>query len=83
MSGYRFTATCPRCGGELIPGESSVLSEDHASTEARCDRCMDLWRIEVIATMIEAWPVDKLDPDARLQRARNATSMACVPSMLL
>lgn len=79
-TGFHFDASCPRCGGELIPVPDSTINEDpsQSSVEALCDFCMDLYRVTVTAVVVKAWPVDKVSPDARLQRARQGAAEGAV-----
>ena len=74
MSGYVFTATCPRCGGELLTDGfiPVVAAPDLGWTDARCDRCLDVIRITVSTSVIEPWPNDRVDRVARRQQASAA-----------
>lgn len=64
--GFTFAASCPRCGGELLPDlERSHHEPDRTWIDARCDVCCDLLRITATVDVVEPWPVDKLDRDAR------------------
>lgn len=77
MSGvdsFTFHLTCPGCGGRMLPGAQTLHQSDHSAYETRCDHCCDLYRIDVTATVVEAWPVNKLDKDAR--RAEGASYAA-------
>lgn len=69
-TGFHFDASCPRCGGALLAEPGEVHDPDITWLDARCDYCCDLYRLTVTAVVVEAWPVDKVDPDARLHRAR-------------
>mgnify|MGYP000414420855 CR=1 FL=1 len=79
-TGFHFDATCPRCAGELLPIDDSAVNEDpsQSSVEALCDGCMDLYRVTVTAVVVRAWPVDKVDPDAILRRARQGAAEGAV-----
>lgn len=70
MTGYRVEVTCPACGSEMIPGESEVLGVDHSQATARCESCLDLYRLDLVATVCEPWPRDR-SPEARERRARD------------
>lgn len=78
MTAYTLMATCPKCGGELIPGETRILSPDQSQAEARCEDCMDLYRLDVTATVIEPWPLDR-SPAARLARASSRAAEGVDP----
>ena len=76
-TGFSFTATCPRCGGELLTdGLPSHHSPDMASHDARCDHCLDVYRVTVTTALVEAWPVDRCDPEARRAEACEAAALA-------
>lgn len=66
-AGFTFTASCPRCGGELLTEgfEPHIESPDLGHHDARCDRCCYVLRISVAVCVVEPWPVDLLDPEAR------------------
>jgi hypothetical protein len=67
--------TCPRCGGELLEGEAAILSPDRTTYTTRCDHCLDLYRLELVATVVEPWPVDRCDPEARRVEAATAAAL--------
>lgn len=63
--------TCPRCGGVLLHDgfEATIEAPDCGRIDARCDHCLDVYRVTVTLTLIEAWPVDRCDPYARRDEA--------------
>lgn len=65
--GFTFTASCPRCGSELLTDEqpSGLEAPDLAYHDARCDRCLDVYRVTVSLCLVEPWPTDRLDREAR------------------
>lgn len=65
IASFTFAISCPGCGGPMLPGAPTTASPDHVAYETRCDDCCDLYRIEVLATVVEPWPVNKLDREAR------------------
>lgn len=81
-AGFNFAASCPRCGGELLSGEPGTCHDpDRTWLDARCDVCLDLYRITVTATVVEPWPVDRLASEAR-RRDGAAYAVAPVEGML-
>lgn len=76
MSGYIFEATCPRCGGELLTDGfiPVVAAPDLGWTDARCDRCLDVIRITVSTSVIEPWPTNRIDGDARCRESAAAAN---------
>lgn len=79
MKALIFRLTCPRCGGELLEGEPGLHSPDRVQYLTRCDHCLDLYRIEATATMVEAWPHDRLDPACCEARRRGEAAYALNP----
>ena len=78
-TGYTVTATCPTCGGELLPSETpEILAPDHTTTEARCDDCLTLWRLDLTATCVETWPVPR-DRDDVLARVASRSAEGLYP----
>lgn len=80
MTGYAIDITCPKCGAEMIPGDSARLAPDKTTHEARCESCMDLWRITVTASICQPWPVDR-SPQAVMDRTRLAGAAAAVSTL--
>lgn len=79
--GFTFVASCPRCGGELLPDgfEPVIEAPDLTHHDARCDRCLDVIRVTVSTSIVERWPVDRLAAEDRRRvgagEGLNATSM--------
>lgn len=54
----------------MLHATAEILSPEHSQSDARCDRCCNVWRFTLTAEVIEAWPVDRTTPEARQNRAR-------------
>lgn len=67
MKSLTASLSCPRCGGELLHEGYDVVvqSPDLGWADCRCDKCLDMFRVTISVTMIEAWPVNKLDATER------------------
>lgn len=65
--GFHFTACCPKCGGELLTDgyQAKVDAPDQSHHDARCDRCLDVIRVTVTTAVVEPWPIDRTDLEAR------------------
>lgn len=81
-AGFTFEATCPSCGGELLPISSEVKEPDFSTADARCDKCLTVWRIDVVATAVELWPSNRIDRQAMQDRIRERAGGYDVPSIL-
>lgn len=70
-AGFTFAATCPKCGGELLTDGywAKIDAPDQSHHDARCDRCLDVIRVTVSTTVVEPWPVDRTDREARRREA--------------
>lgn len=79
LDSFTFTASCPGCGGLLLPGAQTTSTEVHVAYETRCDHCLDLYRIDVTATLTEPWPVNRCDPEARITRGRAGAAEGLSP----
>lgn len=69
--------TCPRCGGHLLHDgfESKISAPDLGSVDARCDFCLCVFRVSVSIGLVESWPIDRCDPEARRAEAANAAAL--------
>ena len=42
-----------------------MCSSDLSHHDARCDRCLDVIRVTVTTSVVEPWPIDRTDLEAR------------------
>lgn len=76
--GFHFDASCPRCGGELLPDglPATRPAPDVSTHDARCDYCLDVVRVTVSVTVVEPWPIDRCNPTARGLEASATAALA-------
>lgn len=67
MKSLTVHLTCPRCGGHLLHDgyEPQIESPDLGWIDARCDFCLDVIRVTVTTSVVEPWPIDRTDLEAR------------------
>lgn len=75
MNRLHFDLACPRCGGELLEGEHKIVNPSRSTYTTRCDHCLDVYRIDMKATVVEKWPVDRCDHEARRLEAATAAAL--------
>ena len=54
MTGYRFTVTCPKCGGPVDHTAAGISDGFRTQTVANCPPCRTTWRICVELRDVQA-----------------------------